>query len=121
MPGVAFAPDERQAAILEEAAVVGEAMARANSYVKRFEGARLWPDKYWEKSLFLTDTDQDLDTHTQVDHRIHAVQVYQELHLVQDTPEVLNLQHNPADHLALVVPVLPIQQDPAYHSIHPNH
>ncbi len=69
MPGHEFNPNKEQKAIFEEAAIVGEAMARANSYEKRFEGARVWPGKYWEKSLFLTDTDQDLDTHTQLDER----------------------------------------------------
>jgi hypothetical protein len=64
LPGKKFNPTPEQIEILEEAAIVGEAMARANSYEKRFEGARVWPGKYWEKSLFLTDTDQDLDTHT---------------------------------------------------------
>ncbi len=68
-PGVKFDPDERQAKILAEAATVGEAMARANSYAKRFEGARVWDGKHWEKALFITDTDQDLDTHTQLDER----------------------------------------------------
>lgn len=69
LPGVPFRPDDRQAAILAEAALVGEAMARANSYEKRFEGARLWKGKRWELSLFISDTDQDLDTHTQLDER----------------------------------------------------
>jgi hypothetical protein len=69
MPGVKFNPDERQARILAEAATVGEAMARANSYAKRFEGARVWEGKHWEKALFISDTDQDLDTHTQLDER----------------------------------------------------
>lgn len=69
MPGKKFKPNAEQKKIFEEAAIVGEAMARANSYAKRFEGARLWPDKYWEISLFITDTDQDLDTHTQLDER----------------------------------------------------
>lgn len=69
MPGVKFNPNAEQRAIFEQAAIVGEAMARANSYEKRFEGARVWKGKYWEKSLFLTDTDQDLDTHTQLDER----------------------------------------------------
>ena len=44
-------------------------MARANSYAKRFEGARVWKGKHWEKALFISDTDQDLDTHTQLDER----------------------------------------------------
>jgi hypothetical protein len=69
MPGVKFNPTSEQRAIFEEAAIVGEAMARVNSYVKRFEGAIVWEGKYWEKALFITDTDQDLDTHTQLDER----------------------------------------------------
>ena len=69
MPGVKFNPNAEQKAIFEEAAIVGEAIARANSYEKRFEGARLWPGKRREISLFITDTDQDLDTHTQLDER----------------------------------------------------
>lgn len=69
MPGKKFNPTEEQKAIFAEAAIVGEAMARANSYEKRFDGARLWEGKYWEISLFITDTDQDLDTHTQLDER----------------------------------------------------
>ena len=69
MPGKKFNPTKEQKAIFEEAALVGEAMARANSYEKRFEGARLWEGKHWEKALFITDTDQDLETHTQLDER----------------------------------------------------
>lgn len=57
MPGVKFNPTEEQKAIFSEAAVVGEAMARANSYEKRFEGAQVWEGKYWEKALFITDTE----------------------------------------------------------------
>jgi hypothetical protein len=68
-PGVKFNPTPEQIKIFEEAAFVGEAMARANSYEKRFEGARLWEGKKWEISLFISDTDQDLDTHTQLDER----------------------------------------------------
>lgn len=67
--GVKFKPDSRQIAILKEAATVGEAMARANSYAKRFEGARVWEGKHWEKALFISDTDQDVGTHTQLDER----------------------------------------------------
>ena len=68
-PGVQFNPTAEQIKIFQEAAVVGEAMARANSYEKRFEGARVWEGKYWEKALFISDTDQDLETHTQLDER----------------------------------------------------
>ena len=42
MPGVKFNPTDKQKAIFKEAATVGEAMARANSYAKRFEGAVVW-------------------------------------------------------------------------------
>jgi hypothetical protein len=69
LPGKAFNPDKKQARIFKEAAIVGEAMARANSYAKRFEGAHVWEGKNWEKALFISDTDQDLDTHTQLDER----------------------------------------------------
>ena len=69
MPGVKFNPSAEQKEILAEGALVGEAIARANSYEKRFEGARVWEGKRWEKALFITDTDQDLETHTQLDER----------------------------------------------------
>ena len=49
--GKPFAPDARQTEILTEAAFVGEAMARANAYQKRFENAQIWPDRQWELSL----------------------------------------------------------------------
>jgi hypothetical protein len=69
IPGTEFTPDARQIKILEEAAVVGEAMARANGYAKRFEGARLWEGKHWEMALFLKETNQEQPTHTQLDER----------------------------------------------------
>src|SRR5262249_34085728 len=53
--GKPFAPDERQKKILTEAAQVGEVMARANGYAKRFPGSTVWPGKKWEYSLFLTE------------------------------------------------------------------
>ena len=67
--GEPFAPDARQREILEQASLVGEAMARANAYLKRFEGSLVWPDRRWEMSLLLQETSQDLATHTQVDER----------------------------------------------------
>ena len=42
--GKPFKPDERQAKILTEAALVGELMARTNGYAKRFPGAKVWPN-----------------------------------------------------------------------------
>lgn len=69
-PGKSFTPDKRVAGILSEAAIVGEAMARANGYAKRFDGARLWgEDNHWELALFISDTSQDLPTHTELDER----------------------------------------------------
>jgi hypothetical protein len=41
--GKPFAPNARQKAILEQAFIVGELMARANGYAKRFPGVDVWP------------------------------------------------------------------------------
>ncbi len=64
-----FNPDERQKKILREASNVGELMARANGYAKRFPGSVVWPGKKWEYSLFMKETNQELPTHTQLDER----------------------------------------------------
>lgn len=68
-PGKDFAPDDRQKAVLTEAALVGEAMARANGYAKRFDNAKLWEGKEWELALFLENTNQEMPTYTQLDER----------------------------------------------------
>lgn len=67
--GTPFNPDERQKKILEEAASVGELMARANGYAKQFPGSTVWPGKQWEYSLFLKETDQEAPNQTQLDER----------------------------------------------------
>jgi len=67
--GKPFNPDARQKKILIEAANVGELMARANGYAKRFPGAVVWPGKKWEISLFLTETNQEKPNYTQLDER----------------------------------------------------
>ena len=67
--GKDFTPGKREKKILTEAAQVGEAMARANGYAKRFEGARLWEGKNWELALFLEETSQEMPTYTQLDER----------------------------------------------------
>jgi hypothetical protein len=67
--GKPFKPTKRQKAILKQAELVGLSMARANSYAKRMEGARVWPDRNWEMSLMLTETNQQTATHTQLDER----------------------------------------------------
>jgi hypothetical protein len=67
--GRPFNPDAHQKRILEEASIVGELMARANSYSKRFEGAVVWPDKHWEFALHLKEVDQEAPNYTQLDER----------------------------------------------------
>jgi hypothetical protein len=67
--GKPFAPDERQKKILSEASDVGELMARANGYAKRFPAVHVWPGKKWEYSLFIKETDQEAAAHTQLDER----------------------------------------------------
>ena len=57
--GKPFKPDQRQTKILIDAAQLGEIMARANSYAKRFEGSRVWPNRRWEFSLFLENVTQE--------------------------------------------------------------
>ncbi len=64
-----FRPTPRQQQILTDAAKTGEVMARSIAYQKRFEGARLWPDRHWEKSLMLAETNQEAPHHTQLDER----------------------------------------------------
>lgn len=67
--GKPFNPDARQKQTLIEAARVGEVMARTIGYEKRIEGARVWPGKRWDLSLFLKETDQEAPHHTQLDER----------------------------------------------------
>jgi hypothetical protein len=46
--GKPFKPDARQKDILQSAAFVGESMAKANSFEKRFSGVRYRPDTHWD-------------------------------------------------------------------------
>lgn len=55
--GAPFAPDERQARILTEAALVGEAMAKANTFERRFSGIEYRPGSQWHNILLL-DSDE---------------------------------------------------------------
>ena len=66
--GKPFKPDERQTKLLTEAAFVGEAMAQANDFDKRFAGARYRPDAHWDY-VIMADPAQDLADYSQLDER----------------------------------------------------
>ena len=59
MPGAPFKPDARQARILGEGARLGELMARANAYDKRFPGAQVYPGKRWEYANMVALTQEE--------------------------------------------------------------
>jgi hypothetical protein len=66
--GKPFHPNPRQQDLLIEGALVGEAMARANDYSRRFEGGRVWPGARWEIAMFL-DPSQRQQHFDQLDER----------------------------------------------------
>lgn len=55
--GEPFRPDARQTKILTDAALVGEAMAKANSAERRFAGVRYRSDAHWDFALQLDADD----------------------------------------------------------------
>jgi hypothetical protein len=57
-PGKPFAPDDRLTGILERATADGERMAQANTFAKRFPGARYWPDRRWDTAVVLSNSAQ---------------------------------------------------------------
>lgn len=57
-PGKPFAPDDRTRTILEQASAAGELMAQANSFAKRFDGSKWWPDRQWDLVLAMTNSAQ---------------------------------------------------------------
>lgn len=56
--GKPFTPDERLTRILSEASDAGELMAKANTFAKRFEGSRYWPDRRWDTAIVLDNSAQ---------------------------------------------------------------
>lgn len=66
--GKKFEPDARQKKILEQGAVLGEAMARANTYAKRQKEAKIWPDRQWKETVLL-EANQETKYHTALDER----------------------------------------------------
>jgi hypothetical protein len=65
--GKPFQPDERQKKILEDAVVVGEAMAKANTSDKRVEPP-FWPGSHWKHALVVS-VDQRKPFYDQLDER----------------------------------------------------
>jgi hypothetical protein len=72
--GKPFKPNARQIRLLTEGAFIGEAMARANAYQKRFPDAAVWPDRRWEISLGF-DPGQEPAYHAPLDE--HASWFYE--------------------------------------------
>jgi hypothetical protein len=66
--GKPFKPDARQQKILEQAALVGEAMARDLSYAKRQKEAKLWPGTQWKNAVLL-EANQETENYTSLDER----------------------------------------------------
>jgi len=61
--GKPFNPDARQKKLLEQAALVGEAMAKTITFAKRFDGARYRPDTRWAYGL-LGNPEQESEFYT---------------------------------------------------------
>ena len=59
--GQPFEPDERQRRLLKEAAVVGEAMAKAITFDKRFDNRGAYKGTHWEQVSAVTVDDRDGD------------------------------------------------------------
>jgi len=70
--GRPFEPDDRQRAILEDGARLGEAMGRTMLYDghERIAGANAFPDTAWHW-VVLVAPDQESESYSQLDERIH--------------------------------------------------
>ncbi|MDR2914383.1 MAG: DUF1254 domain-containing protein [Tannerella sp.] len=67
--GKPFAPTEYQKSILEEAAILGELMAKANSFDRRFEGIKQWPDRKWEHAIAMHNSAQRAENYDELNER----------------------------------------------------
>jgi hypothetical protein len=67
-----FAPDPRQRAILEEAAVLGDAVGRTMLFDghERISGANAFPGTHWDW-VTLVSASQEAATYSQLDERLH--------------------------------------------------
>jgi hypothetical protein len=64
--GKPFEPDERLTEILTDAAAAGELMAQANTFAKRFDGSRYWPDRQWDLAIMLDNPSQRGEHHDEL-------------------------------------------------------
>jgi hypothetical protein len=85
--GKPFSPDARQKTILEEAAKVGKAMAAANTFEARLQGANWYPGTNWMASVLL-DPGQESQNYSQLDERLHwfYIATYMNPHMAQTKP-----------------------------------
>lgn len=63
-----FAPDARQSKLLEEGAAVGQQIAIANSFVKRFDTAEYRPGVHWDHAINV-DPSQEAKYYSELDER----------------------------------------------------
>jgi hypothetical protein len=61
-----FTPDRRLTDILIQGAEAGELMAQANTFAKRFEDVRYWPDRQWELLIVLDNSAQRAEHYDQL-------------------------------------------------------
>jgi hypothetical protein len=66
--GKRFAPDARQRDLLEQGALVGEAMAKANTYDRRFPNVKYCDGSHWDHALNL-DADDPAEYWSRLDER----------------------------------------------------
>jgi hypothetical protein len=66
--GKSFKPDDRQQQLLEDAALLGEEIAKVVVYEKRFIGSYYRPDARWQFSL-VVDPGQRMENYDQLDER----------------------------------------------------
>ena len=64
--GKPFAPSEQQRKALEQGAQMGELIAKANAFAKRFPQAQYWPDRQWDRVLNIEDPSQRLPDYDQL-------------------------------------------------------
>ena len=61
-----FNPSEAQRKALQQGIEVGELIAKANTFAKRFAKARYWPDRQWDTVLNIDDPSQRVANYDQL-------------------------------------------------------